>query len=378
MPVEQGSIKREQPRFRGCDRAAAAIVSLSAIILATMPLPADALLASPKRDLPRSAEAALRRSIPLFNDHVASLQGELESIQYALRIPQRKPWQSMALSASKAVELATDGDACLRGVLPADFDAARELLEGIMSDLGRLQRAIEVKDPDRTSVRVSNALERLSQVELLQSPGLKFDIPRRYASLPRLTGRAVLEMVVTPQAGGETRKIELTLDGFSAPLTSGRVLSNVMKGDYDNTVLRVDDTSIFVGSEKSVEGASHNGGLPLEIIARGEYEPRYRTELDVNDFDEIPLLPLSVDGALAMSRAGDGMSSSNEWFIYKYDRATSGLAGLSFDEGRFGTFGYVTGSEPSLISLRDGDRIERIMVLSGADKLLNGDGVVME
>lgn len=314
------------------------------------------------------SQAALRRSIPSFNDHVASLQRELEAVQYALRIPQRKPWQSMAVSAAAASELVADGDSCLRGVLPADIEEARGLLEGIASDLTRLQRAIEVKDPERTSVRVSNALERLSQIELLQSPGLKYQVPRKYSSLPRLTGRAILEVTVTPQAGGGTKRLELTLDGFSAPLTSGRVLSNVLKKMYDGTVIRVDDTAIFVGGGKG-EGV---GQLPLEVMARGEYEPRYRTELDVNS-GEIPLLPLSVDGALAMARAGDGMSSTSEWFIYKYNRATSGLAGVSFDDGRFAVYGYCSGetSGGGLRSLSDGDRIDRIRVLAGADKLLN-------
>ena len=84
------------------------------------------------------SQAALRRSIPSFNDHVASLQRELEAVQYALRIPQRKPWQSMAVSAAAASELVADGDSCLRGVLPADIEEARGLLEGIASDLTRL------------------------------------------------------------------------------------------------------------------------------------------------------------------------------------------------------------------------------------------------
>ena len=79
-------------------------------------------------------------------------------------------------------------------------------------------------------------------------------MPGRYASLPRLTGRATLEMTITPQTGGGTKRLELTLDGFSAPLTSGRVLSNVLKKMYDGTVVRVDDTAIFVGSGDSPGG----------------------------------------------------------------------------------------------------------------------------
>jgi len=363
---------------------------------------ADALLASPKRDLPRSAEAALRRSIPSFNDHVASLQSELETVQYYLRIPQRKPWANMATSAATAGELAADADAwyvllrrqsfrrthysllvatlprhsgSLRGVLSSDLGTARELLDGVQSDLARLQRAIDVKDPERTSIRVANALERLGRIELLQSPGLKYQLPARYAGLPRLTGRAVLEMTVTPRAGGNKQVVELTLDGFSAPLTSGRMLQNVMQKKYDGTTVRADDTSIYVDTSSRDTRATNvhtDGDLPLEIFVRGDFEPTYRSELNVNDFDEIPLIPLSVDGALAATRAGDGLSSPTEFFVYKYNRSQSGLAGLSFDEGSFAVFGYVTSDRDSIRLLNDGDRIDRIRVVSGAEKLVNG------
>ena len=102
---------RTQTSHRGVPQQAAAALCLSAILLASAPMNADALLASPKRDLPRTAEAALRRSIPIFNAHTAALQSELETVQYFLRIPQRKPWASMATSAATAGELAADADA---------------------------------------------------------------------------------------------------------------------------------------------------------------------------------------------------------------------------------------------------------------------------
>jgi hypothetical protein len=57
------------------------------------------------------------------------------------------------------------------------------------------------------------------------------------------------------------------------------------------------------------------------------------------------VLPLSIYGAVAMAHgqtADDGYAAADEFFIYKFDRGSSGLAGLSFDEGTFGVFGYVT------------------------------------
>lgn len=369
---EQAIATLVKAKQRAIGLAGAALVSFVTLL---SPPDAEALLASPRRDLPRTPDAALRRSIPSFNEHIASLQGELESVQYLLRIPQRKPWQNMATSAATAARLAADGDSCLRGVLPSNMKSGEVLLEEIRSDLTRLERAIDVKDPERTSIRVANALERLGQLELLQSPGLKYQLPDRYSALPRLTGRATLEMTLSLQSGGATT-LELTLDGFSAPLTSGRVLSNVLQKKYDGSVIRVDETSIFADF-RDPRGAASAGPdrpdpLPLEILAKGDFEPTYRFSLDVNNSDEIPVLPLSIDGALAMTRAGEGLSSSSEFFIFKYNRQQAGLSGLSFDEGNFSVFGYVTKNQEALRQLSDGDRINRIKVISGEEKLVNG------
>lgn len=57
--------------------------------------------------------------------------------------------------------------------------------------LCRVSRAIEVKDPDRTSMRVANALEQVASLELLQAPGLPYQLPRQLAQYPALAGAAV-------------------------------------------------------------------------------------------------------------------------------------------------------------------------------------------
>lgn len=56
------------------------------------------------------------------------------------------------------------------------------------------------------------------------------------------------------------------------------------------------------------------------------------------------MLPLSITGAVAMGALPDTESyvSGDGWFVYKFDKQQAGLAGLAFDEGRFGVFGYVT------------------------------------
>lgn len=89
------------------------------------------------------------------------------------------------------------------------------------------------------------------------------------------------------------------------------------------------------------------------------------------------MLPLSIKGSCAMAKlseaeAVNGYVSGEEWFIYKFDPASSGLAGLSFDEGQFGVFGYVTkGLDDVVTKLEAGDRIVSATLVSGGDKLVN-------
>lgn len=83
--------------------------------------------------------------------------------------------------------------------------------------------------------------------------------------------------------------------------------------------------------------------IPLEILPLGDFEPIYGSPLNVQA-GELPVLPMSIYGAVAMAHVADadeGFAAADEFFIYKYDRASSGLAGLSFDEGTFGVFGYI-------------------------------------
>ena len=71
--------------------------------------------------------------------------------------------------------------------------------------------------------------------------------------------------------------------------------------------------------------------LPLEMLPLGAFDPVYRSPLDVQS-GELPVLPLSIYGAVAMAHPSDpdipeGYAAANEFFLYKYDKSASGLAG---------------------------------------------------
>ena len=74
--------QQQQPVQHAADALAATsravCAGLVALILATAPPPADAVMALPRGQLPRTAEIALRRSIPAFNPDVKDIQDKLE------------------------------------------------------------------------------------------------------------------------------------------------------------------------------------------------------------------------------------------------------------------------------------------------------------
>lgn len=131
----EGQLSLLQRVGRGAAGLAAAAV-LAAGALAGPP-PAAALLANPRAPVPRSADVALRRSIPAFNPDVAEVQEKLEAVGFKLRIPQRKPWGSMGDDVAAAAELAGDEARMLRGVLPGDEEQARQLVADIQQQLDR-------------------------------------------------------------------------------------------------------------------------------------------------------------------------------------------------------------------------------------------------
>ncbi|KAL6745187.1 hypothetical protein V8C86DRAFT_2986107, partial [Haematococcus lacustris] len=159
----------------------------------------------------------------------------------------------------------------------------------------------------------------------------------------------------------------VTLDGYSAPLTAGNFLANVLDGRYDGRRLTASSNAVIAPAPPT----SQLPPIPLEILPLGEFDPVYRIPLDVQG-GELPVLPLSISGALSFTHMPDTESFLNgdEFFVYKFDKQQAGLAGLAFDEGTFSVFGYVTQGMDVVGKLRSGDVIVKAQVLSGADKLV--------
>ncbi|KAL4026534.1 hypothetical protein IC575_014966 [Cucumis melo] len=344
--------------------------------------PAMAVLYSPDTKVPRTGELALRRAIPA-NTSMKAIQDSLEEISYLLRIPQRKPYGTMEGNVKKALKLAVDEKDLILGSIPSEskekgLSIYTTLIEG-KGGLQTLLQSIKANDPDKVSVGLASSLDTVAELELLQAPGLSFLLPAQYLKYPRLTGRGTVEFTIekgdgssfSPQAGGETSNtatVQVVVDGYSAPLTAGNFAKLVVDGAYDGS--KLSSTSQAILSENS-QDKNKGYSIPLEIKPSGQFEPLYRTTLSVQD-GELPVLPLSVYGAVAMAHNEDSeeYSSPHQFFFYLYDKRNSGLGGLSFDEGQFSVFGYTTVGRDILPQIKTGDIIRSAKLVEGRDRLV--------
>ncbi|CAI7778916.1 unnamed protein product [Closterium sp. NIES-53] len=356
-------------------------LSAAFVPLLAQPPPAEAILLSPDTKVPRNADVALRRAVPVVNEAVRKIQDELEEISTLMRIPQKKPYKTMQANVNKAVKLAEANQVAILDAVPA---ADRERAAAIYNDLVNsksgfpgLLAAIEDKDPDRVSIRLASSLNDVANLSLLQATGLQFLIPNQYATLPRLTGRATVEFAVLKADGSYfsldngatsalTGVLQVVLDGYSAPLTAGNFAQLVSRRAYDGVAVKATDLAVL----SDARDPSAGWDVPLEIMPAGEFQPIYRTPLDVQD-GELPVLPMSVFGAMVMAHSpeSDSFSHPSQFFLYKYDKRRSGLGGLAFDEGQFSVFGYVTRGRDVLAQLRTGDVIQSARIVAGADRL---------
>ncbi|GJN32753.1 hypothetical protein PR202_gb21276 [Eleusine coracana subsp. coracana] len=369
-------------------RSAAAALAIAAQI--SVSLPADAVLYSPDTSLPRTGELALRRAIPA-NPNMKAIQESLEDISYLLRIPQRKPYGTMEGDVKKAMKIAMDNKDAILGSIPAEQrDEGAKLYTALLEEKGGFKSLLQyIKDnnPDRLSIALASSLDTVAELELLQFKQL---------AVNRLTGRGVVEFTLEkgdgstffPSGGGEpksvaTIQVEImisimsvtncilmhvgVIDGFSAPLTAGNFAKMVLDGAYDGVTLKCASQAIIADSESGKTGYT----VPLEVKPAGQFEPLYRTPLSIQD-GELPVLPMSVYGSIAMAHSvdSDEYSSPTQFFFYLYDKRNSGLGGISFDEGQFSVFGYTTEGRDVLSQIKTGDKIRSAKLVQGRERLV--------
>ncbi|MBF2026695.1 MAG: peptidylprolyl isomerase [Oscillatoriales cyanobacterium C42_A2020_001] len=194
-------------------------------------------------------------------------------------------------------------------------------------------------------------------------------------NLPKLNGKATVEMVVK----GET--ITLEIDGTNAPVTAGNFADLVQRGVYDGLVFHrvVREPQPFVvqggdpqskdmnfpaerlGTGSFVDPAtSRPRYVPLEIKPQGAEKPLYHQTFEAAGVSTKPKLQ-HTRGAVAMARSSFPDSASSQFYI--------ALTDLSFLDGNYAVFGYVTQGMETVDKIQQGDRIESIRIVKGGEGL---------
>lgn len=195
------------------------------------------------------------------------------------------------------------------------------------------------------------------------------------AGLPRLEGKATVEMVVG------NKPITIEVDGDQAPYTAGNFVDLAEKGVYDGTifhrVVRSPDPFVVQGgdpqsTDPNVPTSQLGTGsyvdtetgeprlIPLEILPEDAAEPVYGKTLSEADVSAAPALP-HRRGAVAMARSGVNTASAQFYIT---------LADLAFLDGDYAVFGYVTDGMDVVDNIQMGDVITSVTVKSGAENLV--------
>lgn len=195
------------------------------------------------------------------------------------------------------------------------------------------------------------------------------------AGLPTLAGEATVEMRIN---GG---RIVMSLDGDNAPVTAGNFVDLVNRGVYDGLVFHrvVREPQPFVvqggdpqskdpsfpvqrlGTGSFIDPQTNSPRyIPLEIKPQSAEQPLYNQTFEMAGISEPPALP-HTRGAVAMARSQLVDSASSQFYI--------ALSDLPFLDGSYAVFGYVQEGMDVVDQIQQGDRIESMTVLEGADNL---------
>ncbi len=315
--------------------------------------------------------ALLRYALPIDNPPVRELQKSLEDISQQLRAVKR--WGAIAGDVSKAKRVLEKPEALLASVPEAKQEAATTLIEQLKTGLSELEQAVEAKDKEKIYQTRNQLLDWVGQLEEAMVVGFPFEVPAEYRHLPQLRGHATIEF--------QTNKGNITavVDGYSAPITAGNFVDLVQRGFYDGLAFtRAEDNYVLqIGDPPGPEvgfidpKTKQYRAIPLEVLVEGDKEPTYGITIeDAGRYKELPVLPFSAFGAMAMARPSDDPNGGSSQFFFFLFEPELTPAGLNLLDGRYSVFGYVTAGKDVLEKLRAGDQIQSARVVKGLENLV--------
>ncbi|TAF04528.1 MAG: peptidylprolyl isomerase [Nostocales cyanobacterium] len=316
-------------------------------------------------------KALLRYALPIDNKPVRKLQASLEDISNQLRANKR--WGAVSRDLSQASRILDKPSQILTSVPQERQPQAEAWITELKAGIAELQEVVKNKQKDPILEGRAKLLKLVSLLEESMVKEFPFEVPAKYSNLPQLKGRATIAI--------KTNKGDLTVvvDGYSAPVTAGNFVDLVQRGFYNGLEFTRSEESYVLqtGDPEGKEvgfidpGTGKYRAIPLEILVEGEKEPTYGITLeDAGRYLDMPVLPFSSFGALAMARPEndvDGASSQFFFFLFEPELTP---AGRNLLDGRYTVFGYLIEGKEILDTLKAGDKIESATVIQGIENLV--------
>ncbi len=315
--------------------------------------------------------ALLRYALPIDNRPVRQLQASLEDIANQLRANRR--WGAISKDISTASRILNNPSKILASVPEERQPQAEAWIAELKSGVTSLDEVVKTKDKEKLWEERAKLLNLVSLLEESMVKEYPFEVPQEYSNLPQLKGRATVEM--------KTNKGNLTMvvDGYSAPVTAGNFVDLVQRGFYNGLEFtRAEESYVLQTGDPAGKEVGFIDpktkkyrAIPLEILAENDKEPTYGITLEAaGRYTDMPVLPFSAFGALAMARPENEVNGGSSQFFFFLFEPELTPAGRNLLDGRYSVFGYITEGKEVLDQLKAGDKIESAKVTQGIENLV--------
>jgi peptidylprolyl isomerase len=316
-------------------------------------------------------KALLRYALPIENKPVRQLQASLEDISTQLRANRR--WGAISGDLKQASRILSQPSKILASVPKERQPQAEVWIAELKSGVDSLRELVNLKDKGKILVGRNKLLDIVTELEESMVTEFPFEVPAKYSNLPTLKGRATVAF--------KTNKGDLTavVDGYSAPITAGNFVDLVQRGFYNGLEFTRSEESYVLqtgnprGKEEGfIDPQTHEyRAIPLEILVEGDKEPTYGITLEqAGRYLDMPVLPFSSFGALAMARPETEVNGGSSQFFFFLFEPELTPAGRNLLDGRYAIFGYLIDGKEVLDKLKQGDTIESATVVEGIENLV--------
>ena len=267
---------------------------------------------------------------------------------------------------------------------------SKKFEETVVKRLPALVDAVKRNDADETFVLQEEVAQAFNdiQVEALPKKKLPYTIPEEYNNLPRLLGRATVDITIESKANkGKGFKFDdptsptgtnsanaltftVVVDGYTHPLAGGNFIDNVLNKKYDNVPIKAEELIVQTQTPTNKQGRS----VPLELFYKVDEEPTYSiTSDDDGRALDTQRLPFQAYGAIGMARGEDVDSAQEDFFFLKWRQALV-APGRNTLDGYYSCLGYVVSDNVDLLGQVEekGGKIVSAKVVAGADNLVMG------